>query len=81
MSQDSLGLPGVRRRLDVDHVVKRSQGGSDFDLDLLVALCRWCHDQTDAPYERGRLVGDRLGRRPVPLRRDQAGRDLPAWAK
>ncbi len=47
---------GVRRRLDVHHVVKRSQGGSDFDLDQLVALCRWCHDQTDAPYERGRLV-------------------------
>ncbi len=46
----------VRRRLDVHHVVKRSQGGSDFDLDQLVALCRWCHDQTDAPYERGRLV-------------------------
>jgi hypothetical protein len=40
----------------VHHVVKRSQGGSDFDLDRLVALCRWCHDQTDAPYERGRLV-------------------------
>jgi hypothetical protein len=47
---------GVRRRLDVHHVVKRSQGGSDFDLDQLVALCRWCHDQTDVPYERGRLV-------------------------
>src|SRR5216684_8032999 len=47
---------GVRRRLDVHHVVKRSQGGSDFDLDHLVALCRWCHNQTDAPYERGRLV-------------------------
>ena len=47
---------GVRRRLDVHHVVKRSQGGSDFDLDQLVALCRWCHDQTDAPYERGRLL-------------------------
>ncbi len=31
---------GVRRRLDVHHVVKRSQGGSDFDLDQLVALCR-----------------------------------------
>ena len=43
------------------HVVKRSQGGSDFDLDLLVALCRWCHDQTDAPYERGRLVVTALG--------------------
>jgi 5-methylcytosine-specific restriction endonuclease McrA len=47
---------GVRRRLDVHHVVKRSQGGSDFDLDRLIALCRWCHDQTDAPYERGRLI-------------------------
>jgi 5-methylcytosine-specific restriction endonuclease McrA len=47
---------GVRRRLDVHHVVKRSQGGSDFDLDRLVALCRWCHAQTDAPFERGRLV-------------------------
>jgi 5-methylcytosine-specific restriction endonuclease McrA len=52
---------GVRRRLDVHHVVKRSHGSSDFDLDLLVALCRWCHDQTDAPYERGRLVVSALG--------------------
>src|SRR5207253_6277497 len=51
----------VRRRLDVHHVVKRSQGGSDCDLDRLVALCRWCHDQTDAPYERGRLVVTALG--------------------
>ncbi len=42
-------------------MVKRSQGGSDFDLDQLVALCRWCHDQTDAPYERGRLVVTALG--------------------
>ena len=31
------------------------------DHDLLVALCRWCHDQTDAPYERGRLVVTALG--------------------
>ena len=52
---------GVRRRLDVHHVIKRAQGGSDFDLDQLVALCRWCHDQTDAPYERGRLVVTPLG--------------------
>ena len=52
---------GVRRRLDVHHVVKRSQGGSDFDLDRLVALCRWCHEQTDAPFERGRLVITALG--------------------
>jgi hypothetical protein len=35
------------------HVVKRAQGGSDFDL---VALCPPCHAQTDAPYARGRLV-------------------------
>ena len=39
----------------------RWQGGSDVNLDLLVALCRWCHDQTDAPYERGRLVVTALG--------------------
>jgi len=52
---------GVRRRLDVHHVMKRSQGGSDFDLDHLVALCRWCHNQTDAPFERGRLVVTALG--------------------
>jgi hypothetical protein len=38
------------------HVVKRAQGGSDFDLDRLVALCPPCHAQTDAPYARGRLV-------------------------
>jgi hypothetical protein len=52
---------GLRRRLDVHHVVKRSQGGSDFDLDRLVALCRWRHDLTDAPYERGGLVVTALG--------------------
>jgi hypothetical protein len=38
------------------HVVKRAQGGSDFDLDRLVALCPPCHAQTDAPYARGRLI-------------------------
>ena len=47
---------GRRAPLDVHHVVKRSQGGSDFDLDRLVALCRRCHDLTDAPYRHGRLV-------------------------
>ena len=64
---------GVRRRLDVHHVVKRSQGGSDFDLDGLVALCRWCHDQTDAPYERGAARGDPVGRRSVYVRGRRAG--------
>jgi 5-methylcytosine-specific restriction endonuclease McrA len=52
---------GVRTRLEVHHVVKRAQGGSDFDLDRLVALCRACHAQTDAPYARGRLVITPLG--------------------
>src|SRR5882672_12558928 len=47
--------------LEVHHVVKRAQGGSDFDLDRLVALCPPCHAQTDAPYARGRLVITRLG--------------------
>ncbi len=37
-------------------MIKRAKGGSDFELDHLVALCRSCHAQTDAPYARGRLV-------------------------
>jgi 5-methylcytosine-specific restriction endonuclease McrA len=51
----------VHTRLEVHHVVKRAQGGSDFDLDRLVALCSPCHAQTDAPYGRGRLVITPLG--------------------
>jgi 5-methylcytosine-specific restriction endonuclease McrA len=51
----------VRTRLEVHHVIKRTQGGSDFDLDRLVALCRPCHARTDAPYVRGRLVITPLG--------------------
>jgi hypothetical protein len=47
---------GARARLEVHHIIKRSQGGSDFDLDQLVALCRPCHDLTDAPYRDGRLL-------------------------
>ncbi len=47
--------------LEVHHVVKRAQGGSDFDLDRLVALCAPCHTQTDAPYVHGRLVITPLG--------------------
>jgi 5-methylcytosine-specific restriction endonuclease McrA len=53
------GLPTYR--LEVHHIQKRSQGGSDFDLDRLVALCPPCHAQTDAPYARGRLVITALG--------------------
>ena len=52
---------GRRSRLDVHHVIKRSRGGSDFDLDRLVALCRGCHDQTDAPLAAGRLIVTPLG--------------------
>src|SRR5262245_29215896 len=52
---------GAGGRLDVHHVVKRAQGGSDFDLDQLVALCRRCHALTDAPSGRGRLVVTAMG--------------------
>ena len=52
---------GCGGALEVHHVVKRAQGGSDFDLDRLVALCPACHAQTDAPYLRGRLVITPLG--------------------
>ena len=48
-------------RLDVHHVIKRAQGGSDFDEDFLVALCRPCHDRTDTPFRRGRLVITAMG--------------------
>src|SRR5262249_47406548 len=49
------------RWLDVRSRVVHRERSSDFDLEHLVALCRWCHDQTDAPYERGRLVVTALG--------------------
>ena len=52
---------GRRAPLDVHHIVKRSHGGSDFDLDRLVALCRRCHEWTDVPYRQGRLVITPLG--------------------
>ena len=52
---------GQRAPLDVHHILKRSQGGSDFDLERLVALCRRCHDLTDASYRAGRLVITPLG--------------------
>jgi hypothetical protein len=38
------------------HVVKSAQGGSDWDLEALLALCRRCHAQTDAPFVRDRLM-------------------------
>ena len=52
---------GLRSRLEVHHVRKRAQGGSDFDLDRLIALCRDCHAQTDASFLQGRLVITPLG--------------------
>ncbi len=52
---------GRAGRLDVHHLVKRSQGGGDADPDQLVALCRRCHELTDAPYATGRLVITALG--------------------
>ncbi len=52
---------GTCARLEIHHVLKRAQGGSDFDLDHLVALCRRCHTRTDAPYAQGRLMVTVLG--------------------
>ncbi len=46
---------------EIPRALKRPQGGSDFELDRLVALCPRCHAQTDAPYQRGRLVVTPLG--------------------
>ena len=37
-------------------MVKCAQGGSDWYFEALVALCRRCHAQTDAPFVRGRLM-------------------------
>jgi hypothetical protein len=85
---------GVRTGLEVHHVQKRSQGGSDFDLDQLVALCHACHAQTDAPYATGRLVVTPLGagqfaceviQRPwkwdIPRTSPDGAEILPTWAK
>ena len=41
--------------LDIHHIIKRSQGGPD-TLDNVAALCRACHEQTDGPYGKRRLV-------------------------
>jgi hypothetical protein len=53
------GLP--THRLEVQYIQKRARDGSDFDRDRLIALCRPCHAQTDAPYARGRPVITALG--------------------
>ena len=46
---------GLDRRIDVHHIVKRSQSGPDY-LGNLVVLCRTHHDMTDRAYSRGRLI-------------------------
>jgi len=53
---------------DVHHVEKASQGGSDFDLDLLITLCRFHHAMTDAPFVEGKLVILPLGNGTFDLR-------------
>jgi 5-methylcytosine-specific restriction endonuclease McrA len=49
-----LGCHAVRP-LDPHHVQKRSQGGPDTAANV-VMLCRPCHDRTDWPTHRGKLV-------------------------
>ena len=41
--------------LELHHVRKRSQGRDDKPENLLT-LCRFCHERTDRPYSKGRLV-------------------------
>lgn len=48
------GYCGRARTLDLHHVVKRSQGGT-WDEDNLIPLDRTCHDRTDWPFAKGRL--------------------------
>ena len=55
-----LRVLGIEGRLG-DGYVPCAQGGSDFDEDFLVALCRPCHNRTDTPYQRGRLVITAMG--------------------
>lgn len=50
----------VAAALDLHHVRKRSHGGQDIP-DNLVALCRRCHERTDAPADCGRLEIVALG--------------------
>jgi len=49
-----------RRAIEIHHVAKRSRGGKG-EPDNLIAVCRSCHDRTDFPYKRGRLVIRPLG--------------------
>lgn len=49
------------RALEVHHIEKASQGGTDFDRDLLVTLCTACHAKTDESFASGRLLVIPLG--------------------
>lgn len=49
------GARCARRAKDPHHVLKRSQGGEDV-MENLIAVCRTCHDRTDAAYSDGRLT-------------------------
>lgn len=51
---------GRARQLDPHHVLKRSRGGPDHE-DNIVGLCRVCHDRTDWPFAKGRLLIVALG--------------------
>jgi hypothetical protein len=62
--QPPLEVPGLRPPGAPSRSIPSStapRGGSDFDLDRLVALCPPCHAQTDAPYARGLLIVTPLG--------------------
>src|SRR5262249_42000294 len=65
---------------------KQSQMRSHLILAKLsqrVALRRWCHDRTDAPYERGRLVVTPLGAGQFTFEvvaREGPGTSVPAFA-
>src|SRR5215510_4630474 len=62
-SQRQLALSGLRRAAPLGRPLRGHALPRQLRLRLrsTVALCRWCHDQTDAPYERGRLVVTALG--------------------
>lgn len=58
--------------VDIHHVIKRSHGGRD-EWTNLIALCRWCHDKTDAPYSKGRLVITRPPNKAIPWLPGESG--------
>ena len=51
----------MRRRLDIHHMMKRSQDGADFDLKHLVASAAGATIRRTCPYASGRLTVTALG--------------------